>query len=598
MHTDLKALFWSKKRGKAEWIALLLYMLGISVVTAFHEPWFDEAQAWDIAKSASYQRILFEIPHYEGHPPLWHLLLSIFAKTGCPYEFSIKLVNVGFCTLAMALLILKSPFPKGVRCLLPFTYFLFYQYGVLSRPYCLVMTAFMLTAMGYTNRNAHPWRYILPLCFLCLTSAYGILVAGGLCLAWVIEIFPEMHQTGTLKTFWKDKRFWPLLMILILAMCLCLMILPADDCYYYGVTEDKYAIFKKMTEISRYLKLLYLPVEAWAGNTVNYSTETNVSLGLAVLDALASIPVWAVLISCTRKNHKFLTFILPTVIVELFFCFKYGNSHHIGMFALIHIFTFWIMMAQPGGMQMPEWFGEMRKKFDSPLTSKAVSGLVAGFVLIVPMIYSVMCSVEDIREVYCTKGFVNFIKENHLEDKKIMTTWVTIFKETDEDEDRESEWDSAQQANADNDNMSGMISIDSSELFLPWELPSGHPEIEQQMTNLVGYGASIAPYFDKNVIMNYNALYPGDTFMHYSYKEDIEANFNAWREQGLPEFILEWVAVDEVYGLDTFRDLRYYCIHECEAMKCFKASSIDLHLRIYLRGDLFDEYPQFHKLYN
>lgn len=75
------------KKYRIECIIMLVYIVGISVISYFHEPWFDEAQAWQIARSASIKDILFKIPHWEGHPQLWHLLLVPFAKLGAPYLF-------------------------------------------------------------------------------------------------------------------------------------------------------------------------------------------------------------------------------------------------------------------------------------------------------------------------------------------------------------------------------------------------------------------------------------------------------------------------------------------------------------------------------
>ena len=82
--SEFKKNALSVKCGKAEMIALIIYIAGLIFISCFHELWFDEAQAWDIAKTASYHKILFEVPHYEGHPQLWHLLLSVFAKTALP----------------------------------------------------------------------------------------------------------------------------------------------------------------------------------------------------------------------------------------------------------------------------------------------------------------------------------------------------------------------------------------------------------------------------------------------------------------------------------------------------------------------------------
>ena len=69
----------NRKENKKDYITsviiIILYISGLIFIGCFHEPWFDEAQAWLIAKSASYKEIITVVPHYEGHPPLWHLLL-------------------------------------------------------------------------------------------------------------------------------------------------------------------------------------------------------------------------------------------------------------------------------------------------------------------------------------------------------------------------------------------------------------------------------------------------------------------------------------------------------------------------------------------
>ena len=80
------------------------YLALVVVVMCFHEPWFDEAQSWLIARDSSFADLLTLRPHYEGHPPLWTLLLSIPAKTGVPYEIGLK--GVQLC------LLYTSPSPR------------------------------------------------------------------------------------------------------------------------------------------------------------------------------------------------------------------------------------------------------------------------------------------------------------------------------------------------------------------------------------------------------------------------------------------------------------------------------------------------------
>ena len=126
MKAETKKLLFSKEHGKAELIVFLAYILGVIIIGIFHEPWFDESQAWSIARSAPFNDMIFKIPHYEGHPPLWYLMLAPFAKLGAPFEISLKAVNLAVCAAAVWVILYKSPFPKIVRCVIPFTFFFFY----------------------------------------------------------------------------------------------------------------------------------------------------------------------------------------------------------------------------------------------------------------------------------------------------------------------------------------------------------------------------------------------------------------------------------------------------------------------------------------
>ena len=110
-----------------EIIIFLIYTILIVIISRYHEPWFDEFQAWGISKDSIYN-ILFVIPHYEGHPPLWHLILKCFSSLKVPAELGMKIPNIIFITGAMWLLIFKSPFKLKYRIIIPFTYFFFYNF--------------------------------------------------------------------------------------------------------------------------------------------------------------------------------------------------------------------------------------------------------------------------------------------------------------------------------------------------------------------------------------------------------------------------------------------------------------------------------------
>lgn len=60
-----------KKNKIIKILSLAAYSLFILALVLNHEYWFDEAQAWNIARDNDIIGI-FGMIKYEGHPPLWH----------------------------------------------------------------------------------------------------------------------------------------------------------------------------------------------------------------------------------------------------------------------------------------------------------------------------------------------------------------------------------------------------------------------------------------------------------------------------------------------------------------------------------------------
>lgn len=557
-----------KKKDKlTDLFVLCLYAAGIIFVSCFHELWFDETQAWLIARCASYKEMFTYIPHYEGHPPLWHLLLSVFAKNGAPVDFTLKAINTIFSVTAMALLIFRSPFPKIVRYVLPFTFYFFYQYGVLSRPYSIVMIAFFLLAITYKERNAHPWRYILVMTLLCLTTAYGIMISGGLCIVWSFEIISELIRTKKIKFFWKDMRFYSLCFILVIALAVIVMIIPADDCYYTGVDNNN-TILDMLTNFRSYELFAIMPFESWSGVLTSLNSIENI-IPLDIIEVLCGMLIWFGLCAVTVKNGKFITFFLPYVITTAFMSFKFSSLHHYGLGSLYHIFVFWIMAEQNGRIEIPEIFYKLNKKVVSPLLRKLAVG-VGVLICVAPVIYSVIASVDNIMSNIGLACIADFIKENNLENNKIMINWTWV------------------------DNLDGDNANANEYVFMQLEMPSNHPEIKEHRTYLMEKTSTIQPYFDKNIFMNFNVDRPDDLYMHFQYKEDVEKVFEKWREKGLPDFIIGYCPIDEVYDDETIEGVRYLPIRQFKYKNyVYKMGADAKYIYIYMRDDLFDDYPQF-----
>lgn len=553
MKEKFKSWAFSKEHGKCDVITLIIYLLGVCTVSFFHEPWFDEAQSWAIARSGTIKEILFEIPHYEGHPPLWHLILAPFAKLGAPYELSLAAVNIFFMTLAVAVLLFKSPFPKLIRCLLPFNFFLFYQYGVVSRPYCILVLAIFLAAACYKNRNEHPVKYLLCLALMCAVHSYGIIIAGCLCIVWLIEIFTEYKKSGKLADILKDRRCWLMFCLLIFAMLVMAAIVPDENVYLGGKMSSE---TEKKFDFSC-INILFCFVifsDSIITSFFNYAGVPS-EIASQILVIVVSILLVALFVTITYRNKKLLTFLLPYGVLSIFGSFVYISPHHIGVITAFVIFVLWIIVDESGKVLLPEYMNKISAKIGKKL--KVIVKAIAFLPLLIPIAWSCTSSYFDIRYPYWFDEAADFIKEYHLDDYKIMGYWQQVLNgEIDDDAFR---------------------NVDEADYM--WH----------DYPNLQGISVALNPYFDKNIFCYFNIDKHDKTFQYYraNTQKEAEEEFSKWREQGEPDVVIERCEITKAYP-DIDVD-NYVAVKRIYFYKPYKFETYDQYITIYVTKDLFNK---------
>lgn len=557
MKDNIKKSLTATKSGLPEVIVLLVYIIGTSVISYFHEPWFDEAQAWQIARSASIKDILFTIPHYEGHPQLWYFLLMPFARTGAPYELSLSFVNILFCSLAVFLLLFKSPFPRIVKCYIPFTYFFFYQYAVISRPYSVMMLAFALMAITYVKRNEKPLLYVLSLALLCLTQAFGIVIAGGLCIVWVGEIFIKYYRSERFADIFKCKSMYCLLGLAVLAVALILCIVPAKDVYYKGM-DDKFSL-RSILEI-----LVIPPDSLFTSYHDEYIKKTVVGL---TMTAIIGAVLWFIMIAFAKANKKLATFVVPLMMFLIFGLAVYLSNHHIGICTMFLVFIAWITIADNGRLEIPPLFLKLKKSISSKAIQKAAVFIVL-FISIIPLAWTVHSSIADIKYYYFLNPIADFIKDNKLENRKILVSWGVRYTP---------------------DKSFNIREHDYSELD---DTPYRH-----DYTYLSGTAASTLPYFDKNIYMNFNVDDPDIMYMQYRQDSDVQKVFKEWHDLGLPDVIVGSCTLSKIYSEEELKDVNYVCVADIVSRNIWKMTVGEpADNKIYIREDLLSEYPDLHEI--
>jgi hypothetical protein len=163
--------------GWIEWAALCVFGALLAVGIARHDLWFDELQAWNVARSSHGLGDLVSQLRYEGHPILWYLpLFALTRVTGNPRAMQAFELVVAVASVAMVLF--RAPYARWLRVTLCGTYFFVFEYTVMSRSYGLGLLCF-LVALDLLARPAPSWRAgTVALVVLSWTSLLGAVLAG------------------------------------------------------------------------------------------------------------------------------------------------------------------------------------------------------------------------------------------------------------------------------------------------------------------------------------------------------------------------------------------------------------------------------------
>jgi len=513
--------------------ALIIYIVSISITIAYHEPWFDEAQAWLIARDNNIFDILWNILRYEGHTPLWYIILYIPAHMGVTFEFGLKLTSVVFISLAAFILVKKSPFPLIIRLLLPFTYFLFYQYGVISRSYSMLSAILWIVAATFPSRNQKPLKFSLLLALLGGVTVHGMLIAFGIAAAWFVEIVSE-HRTirrsfsANVSLIVKDRRFHTLLLLAFFNIVYAAILWPMPDKFtplQSNKIDPGFLLFK----------LFIAPLNAvvsdvWPGISGHSSDMLPLLLFIGII-LTAVFFIWAL------YRGVFLYVVLPYVFTALFMSFIYFSMNHTGIYTLMIIFGLWLSLGGGRPFSTPEWIHKA-SMFFSNKTIRTIITACTAYILLLQAYWSASASVNDIKMPYAAAGnLASFIQDNGIEGRKIFNCY-----------------------NISNDKLSYSMQ-----------------------------DAAILAYFPKNIFYNHNEGKENVSYVtHHLWKDEDAITY--LKDTGAPEFVIEHKSPISFYSsVLTPRD--YIPVASFQSYNMWKNRTSFRESRLYIRKDLLPQFP-------
>ena len=316
------------------WAALISLVLAAQLALIWtHVPWADELQATALARESHTLSDWYWNFRYEGHAPLWHLLLKIpLAFTNDPT--GLKIVQSLAVLCSAALLHLRAPFSPGAKFLLSLNYFLFFEYGVIARDYSLTVL-FFFGALAFRRQ---------PVTWLCI----ALLPQGGLQSVMLAGI------CGLIVLREQGWKWWGVLVAACGVVVALVWMRPAEDFESLNTLRLATPLFNRIARAVYLTGSTLLPVDYDLGLTGWEVARQPLLVAVAGLVG----PVYTVR-RIARKDRllSFLTALFILANVFLATTIYTLSARHFGLWIILTIGMFWVapQKAETSGSLIPLW---------------------------------------------------------------------------------------------------------------------------------------------------------------------------------------------------------------------------------------------------
>ncbi|MFA6058787.1 MAG: hypothetical protein WC756_11360 [Taibaiella sp.] len=237
------------------WLAFVIYLVIASFTMMHHELWGDELHSWNMAKTSNTFLELMQNRRYEGHPPVWHIILWLITRFTHNPEY-MQWVHLCIAAMAVYLVLFRSPLPLIIRILIPFGYYLLYEYAILSRNYMPgVLAGFLLCALLHKDFRYRLVIYYFLLLVMSYTHLLALILAGCIHLYFLLSA-AELKKNRTIIVF------HALMGSVIFASALYLIKPPPDSDLSIGSWIERWNTSQLIISIQAPLRA-FVPLPAW-----------------------------------------------------------------------------------------------------------------------------------------------------------------------------------------------------------------------------------------------------------------------------------------------------------------------------------------------
>lgn len=296
------------------WVSAAFLVVALQATLIFlHRPWLDEWQALQIAlQSPTFGDLLANL-RYEGHPPLWYLMLRASgALFGAYLALPVTAALLAFST--QALIARASPFSRGERLLIATGAFMLFEFLTLSRSLTLGVAVLVSAMALWRHRSVWVMIALLPMCDFLFGALSGILL--------ILQ--------------WRDRRpWWPgIALWLVSGVIAAWTVIPAPD--MIPALEHK-GLLLSLADYLASMGLLALPLQ-WGEHGPSWNGGVPFGLG-------GFVGILFLLFAATQLRHDRMARALFWGFVALTLVFSVAvyplPSRHLMLIALLLILLTW-----------------------------------------------------------------------------------------------------------------------------------------------------------------------------------------------------------------------------------------------------------------
>ena len=388
-------------------LATMFFFIGLWLVP-HHEMWRDEIQAWLLARDSANITELFANLKYDGHPGLWHLLLMPLTRTFAS-PIVMQYFHMLIATGSVYLLARYSPFGWPQKILLALSYYLFYEYSLISRNYSIGVFLVFVVCTLFPARSKRPIAIAITLFLLSHTNVLGTILAIGLSISILVERHLELKSRELSKQL-EFKNYLALIIVAAGIVSAVLQLKPPSDSGFapgWQLYPDLHLFNASLNTIANaYFPLVTTDLHYWNQPPPLFQATVRII-------AIVCLLVYAKFLF--NRPAAGLFFILTTLALLAFFYAKYvGSMRHHGYLFLTLIVALWIApsCSKIDYSRSPT----NRDDLASPLIQR-----LCFVILIIQSLGGCVAALNDVKYVFSqSKDVARFITENNLDNLPII----------------------------------------------------------------------------------------------------------------------------------------------------------------------------------